>query len=180
MQDAPSHGPPNFSHKLHFQPQRPSTLLCHNLFMTPSSKTTKSFVPNLTCTARYLRTTQVLWNLQGFPCYVRGPSTLMFAIIIFVNMCKKGFIKIFPVDTKDQFADALTKALKKITFNVIATTCVASNLHKQPKWGSDTYLEYFSTYLGYLPTNPMSQHSDTFPANPSWIPDIPRHCLLRN
>ncbi len=46
--------------------------------------------------------------------------------------------------------------------------------------GCVMYLEYFSIYLGYLPTKPMSQHSDTFPANPSWIPDIPRHCLLRN
>ncbi len=41
-------------------------------------------------------------------------------------------------------------------------------------------LEYFGTYLGYLLTNPMSQHSDTFPASPSWIPDIPHHRLLRN
>ncbi len=42
------------------------------------------------------------------------------------------------------------------------------------------YLEYFGTYLGYLPTNLMSHHSDTFPANPSWIPDIPHHRLLQN
>jgi hypothetical protein len=44
----------------------------------------------------------------------------------------------------------------------------------------DTYLEYFGTYLGYLLTNPTSQHSDTSPANSSWIPDIPRHHLLWN
>jgi hypothetical protein len=33
-----------------------------------------------------------------------------------------------------------------------------------------TYLEYFGTYLGYLSTNHMSQHSDTFPANPTLNP----------
>ncbi len=67
-----------------------------------------------------------------------------------------------------------------MTFNVIAATYVASNVHKQPMWGSVTYLEYFDTYLGHLPTSPTSQHSDTFPANPSWIPDIPQHHVLRN
>ncbi len=74
----------------------------------------------------------------------------------------------------------LQKLWHKMIFNIIAATCVASNLHKQPKWGSVTYLEYFCTYLGYYPTNPMSQHSDTFPANLSWIPDIPWHRLLQN
>jgi hypothetical protein len=49
-----------------------------------------------------------------------------------------------------------------------------------PSLAHVTYSEYFGTYLGYLPTNPMSHHSDTFPANPSWIPDIPHHRLLRN
>jgi hypothetical protein len=34
-----------------------------------------------------------------------------------------------------------------------------------------TKVEYFGTYIGYLPTNPMSHHSDTSPTNPSWIPD---------
>ncbi len=85
MPDAPSHGLPNFSHKLHFQPLRPSTLLCHNLFVTSSQlwtcyrkwgrETSKLLVLNPTCTARDLKTTQELWNLQGFPSYVRGPST---------------------------------------------------------------------------------------------------------
>ncbi len=46
---------------------------------------------------------------------------------------RKGLIKIFPIDTKDQIADALTKALAQMTFNVITATYVASNLHKQPK-----------------------------------------------
>jgi hypothetical protein len=60
----------------------------------------------------------------------------------------------------------LQKLWHKMTFNVITAKYVPSNLHKQPKQGSVTYLEYFGTYLEYLPTNPMSQHSDTFPAHP--------------
>jgi hypothetical protein len=51
----------------------------------------------------------------------------------FCKHVRKGLIKIFPVDTKDQIADPLTKLWHKTSFNVIAATCVASNLHKQPK-----------------------------------------------
>ncbi len=57
-----------------------------------------------------------------------------------INVCyhhfrehvRKGLIKIFPIDTKDQIADALTKALAQndLQRNVIAATCVASDLHK--------------------------------------------------
>ena len=48
------------------------------------------------------------------------------------------------------------------------------------RFTSLTYLEYFGTFLEFLPNNPRLQHSDKFPANPSWIPDIPRHHLSRN
>ena len=40
----------------------------------------------------------------------------MFAIIIFCKHVRKGLIKIFPIDTKDQIADALTKALAQKDF----------------------------------------------------------------
>ncbi len=40
----------------------------------------------------------------------------MFATIIFANTYKKGLIKIFPINTKDQVADALTKALAQNDF----------------------------------------------------------------
>ena len=36
-------------------------------------------------------------------------------------------------------------------------------------------IEYFGTYLRYLPTNPTSHRCDNIPANPSWIPDISRY-----
>ena len=36
-----------------------------------------------------------------------------------------------------------------------------------------TLPRYFGPYLRYLPTSPTSQHCDSFPANPSWLNDIP-------
>jgi hypothetical protein len=40
----------------------------------------------------------------------------MFATIIFAKRVHKGLSKIFPIDTKDQIADALTKALAQNDF----------------------------------------------------------------
>jgi hypothetical protein len=48
----------------------------------------------------------------------------------FCDLVRKGLIKIFPIDTKEQIADTLTKALAQNDFNIIVATCVASNLHK--------------------------------------------------
>ncbi len=85
IQDAPSHGPPNFSLKLHCLLPRLSTSLCHKHYMTsfPSwlyyrkwgSKTSRSFASNLMSTAKYLKTMQEPWNSQGFQSYIQGPST---------------------------------------------------------------------------------------------------------
>ncbi len=44
---------------------------------------------------------------------------------------------------------------------------------KQPKWGSVTKIEYFGTYIRYLPTNPTSPHCVT----PFQL--IPDHHLVR-
>ncbi len=98
----------------------------------------------------------------------------------FAHMCKRGLSRYSLLTQKTRLLMHLRKLWHKMTFNIITATCVASNLHKQLKWGSVVYLKYFGTYLGYLPSNPISQHSDTFPANPSWIPYTPRHCLLQN
>jgi hypothetical protein len=59
----------------------------------------------------------------------------MFAIIIFDfgKHVHKGLIKIFPVNTKDQIADALTKALAQNASNIIAAISVVRNLSKPPK-----------------------------------------------
>eukprot|EP00804_Cyclotella_cryptica_P000101 CCRYP_013751-RA/>CCRYP_013751-RA protein AED:0.34 eAED:0.47 QI:0/0/0/1/0/0/3/0/92 len=52
--------------------------------------------------------------LQDFHDSVHALSTSMYAIITFESM--KGLIKIFPMDTKDQIADTLTKALAQNDF----------------------------------------------------------------
>jgi hypothetical protein len=36
----------------------------------------------------------------------------------------------------------------KMSFNVIVSSCAASNLHKQPKWGSVTYWVIWYLFLG--------------------------------
>jgi hypothetical protein len=56
--------------------------------------------------------------------------------VCYHHFCKhvqKGLIKIFPINTKDQIADALTKALGQMTFSIIATICAVRNLSKPPK-----------------------------------------------
>jgi hypothetical protein len=46
---------------------------------------------------------------------------------------QKGLIKIFPINTKDQIADALTKAPAQMTSSIIAAICAVRNLSKPPK-----------------------------------------------
>jgi hypothetical protein len=56
--------------------------------------------------------------------------------VCYHHFCKhvcKGLIKIFPIDTKDQTADALTIALAQMTSNVIVATCAARDLSKPPQ-----------------------------------------------
>ncbi len=51
-----------------------------------------------------------------------------------INVCyhhfrehvRNGLIKIFPIRTKDQTANVLTRLFLRTTFNVIATTCAAN------------------------------------------------------
>ena len=79
-----------------------------------------------------------------------------------INVCyhhirehvRKGFIKIFPIDIKEQIADALTSLWHRMISNVIVALCVVRNLWsnhtipKHPKWGSVTYQSTLGTYLG--------------------------------
>jgi hypothetical protein len=58
---------------------------------------------------------------------------LMFAIIIFANMCARDLSRYSLLTQKTRLLAHLQKFWHKMTFNVIAATCVASNLHKQPK-----------------------------------------------
>jgi hypothetical protein len=40
----------------------------------------------------------------------------------------------------------------KMTFNVIIASCVASDLHKRPKWGSVTYMVLWYLFWCFLHT----------------------------
>jgi hypothetical protein len=74
-------------------------------------------------------------NWQGFPNFAPAPSTSIINVC-YHHFCKhvqKGLIKIFPIDIKEQIADALTKPQAQNDFNIIVTSCAASDLHKLPK-----------------------------------------------
>ncbi len=50
--------------------------------------------------------------------------------------------------------------------SVIIVPGYDTDLSLPRKANTVTKIEYFGTYLRYLPTNPMSPHCDNFPANP--------------
>ncbi len=116
----------NFNPKLHCSLLKLSTLQCHKLYMTSflswdyyrkwGSKISRFFVPSPTCIARFLNTTQAPLNWQCFPSFTLEPSTSTYATIIFCKHARKGLIKIFPIETKDQIADALTKPMAQNDF----------------------------------------------------------------
>ncbi len=148
MQDPPSTGPPSYNPKLHCLLTRPSTLLCHKRYVTSSlswtcyrkwgSETSRSFVQSLMYTARYLRTSQVLWNLQDFPSYAQGPITETVVIIIFENMHARDSSKYSQLIPKTRLPTQSQKLWYKMTSNIIIAICAASDLSKPPKWGSVT------------------------------------------
>ncbi len=78
--------------------------------------------------ARYLRTTLALWNSQGFPNYIQGPSTSMFAINIFVSMCARDLSRYSLSTPKTRLLTYLLSLWHKMTFNVIVAPCAASDL----------------------------------------------------
>ncbi len=88
---------------------------------------------SLMYTARYLRTTLALWNSQGFPNYVQGPSTSMFAIIIFASMGARDLSRYSLSTPKTRLLTYLLSLLHKMTFNIIVAPCVASDLSQATK-----------------------------------------------
>jgi hypothetical protein len=103
------------------------------------------------CIARYSRTTLVLWNSQGFPNYAQGPSTSMFAIIIFASMCARDLSRYSLSTQKTRLLTYLPSLWHKMTFNVIVAPCAASNLSQATKVREFYKFGYFGTYLWYLP-----------------------------
>jgi len=68
------------------------------------------------CIVRFLKTTLAPSNWRDFPSF--GPRTKHINVCYhhFCEHVGKGLIKIFPVDTKDQIANALTKPLAQNDF----------------------------------------------------------------
>ncbi len=86
--------------------------------------------------------------------------------VCYHHFCKhvqKGLIKIFPIDTTDQVADALTKPLAQKYFNIIVASCAASDLNKLPKWGSVTLLVLWYLFYRYLRVPPGTTWKSTAP-----------------
>ena len=123
MQDALSLRPPNYNPKLHCPLLKLSTLQCHKLYVTSflswdyyrkqGSKISRFFPPSLMCIARFLKTTLAPLNWQGFPKLCPRIKHINLCYYHFCEHVGKGLIKIFPVDIKDQIADALTLPLGK-------------------------------------------------------------------
>jgi hypothetical protein len=85
------------------------------------------------CIAKSLKITQAPLNWQGFPNFAPRTKHINLCYHHFCKHVQKGLIKIFPIDTKEQIADALAKPLANTIFNVIVASCAASDLHKIPK-----------------------------------------------
>ena len=83
-------------------------------------------------TAKFLKITQVLWNSQDFLNFALGQSISMYATIIFANMYARGLLKYSLLTQKTRLLMHSPKLWHKMTSNVIAATCVASDLPKLP------------------------------------------------
>jgi hypothetical protein len=120
---AQSRGPPNFNPKLQCQLLKLRILQCHKFYVMSflsldyyrkwGSEISKFFVPSPTCIARSLKTTQAPSNLCKFYPWTEHINVCCH---YFCEHLWKGLIKIFPIDTKDQIADALTKPLAQHDF----------------------------------------------------------------
>ncbi len=92
--------------------------------MNSRPKVSKSSALNLMSNARFLRITQVL-DLARLPKLCPRTKHIQVCYHHFCEHVRKGLIKIFPIDTKDQIADQL-----RMTLYIIASSCMASNLSK--------------------------------------------------
>jgi len=149
MLDAPSLGPPNFNPKLHSPPPKLNTLQCHKRWGTSflswdycrkwGSEVSRFFALNLMCIARCLKTTPEPLNWQGFPSFALGPSTSMCVTIIFVNMYARDSSRSSLWTPRIKLPMHSPSLWHRMIFSVTVALCAASNLHKQPKWGSVMY-----------------------------------------
>ncbi len=126
MQDALSLGPPNFNPKLHCPLLKLSTLQCHKLYVTSflswdyySQMREQDF--KVLCTKPYVyckvfEDNSGTLKLARLPMLRPRTKHINVSYHHFREHVRKGLIKIFPIDTKDQIADALTKPLAQNNF----------------------------------------------------------------
>ncbi len=84
--------------------------------------------------------------------------------VCYHHFCKhvcKGLIKIFPIDIKDQIADALTKHLAQNDFQRHHCLMCGSDLHDLPKWWSITLLVLRYLCYRYLNVSPGTAQKST-------------------
>ncbi len=122
MQDASSHGFPNFSHRLvalsttEAEYIAMSQSLCDVIPVMNLLQEIREQDYQVICTKPHVYC-KVFENNSGALELARLPK--LHLRTKHINVCyphfcehvRKGLIKIFPIDTKDQIADALTKAL---------------------------------------------------------------------
>ncbi len=127
-QDAPSPGLLNSSHKLPYLLLKPSTSLCHNLYVIRDIIPVMNLLQEMRGRDYQVICTEphVYWKVfednSGAVELARLPELrprtkhINVCYHHFRELVRKGLIKIFPIDTKDQIADALTKALAQNDF----------------------------------------------------------------
>jgi hypothetical protein len=113
-----------------------------------------SCVPSHMCNARFLKTILAPSNWHGYLNFALGQTTLMYATIIFANMYASDSSRSSLWTPRTRLLTHSLNPWHKMTFNVIVASCVASDLHKQPKWGSVMYWSTSVLILGaYLESN---------------------------
>jgi hypothetical protein len=98
-----------------------------------------SCAPSPMCTARILKTILAPSNWQGYLNFALEPGTLTYATIIFTNMYARDSSRSSLWTPRTRLLTHSPNPWHKMTFNVIVASCVTSDLHKQPKWGSVMY-----------------------------------------
>ncbi len=74
-------------------------------------------------------------------------------------MCGRGLSKYFPLTLRIRLLTLLPSPWHKMIFYVIVASCVASDLHKLPKWGSVTLLVLWYLFYMYLRVSSGSKHA---------------------
>jgi hypothetical protein len=110
-------------------------------------------------------------------CPIYQNSKAVRDMVLLLMHVRKGLITIFPIDTKDQIADASTA--KALAQNDFQHYCRYVWQVTSPSNQSEEVLHIRVLWCLFRVLTNVT-HFQLIPVDPSWIPDIPRHHLLRN